>query len=64
MYFLESTQDRCMSVTAEFVTAEVLAKVTFTISDKKPALRVMKAAAAYYSLHILDFIDGKPKKAT
>jgi hypothetical protein len=66
MEFLESTQDRDASVTAEFVKAEVLAKVTFAMSEKDPALRVMKAVADYYSLHRnvrLDLINGKPKKA-
>jgi hypothetical protein len=65
MEFLESTQERDASVTAEFVKAEVLAKVTFSISEKDPALRVMKAVADYNSLHRnlrLDFINGKPKK--
>jgi hypothetical protein len=36
------------------------------MSEKDPALRVMKAVADYYSLHLnlrLDFINGKPKKA-
>jgi hypothetical protein len=36
------------------------------MSEKDPALRVMKAAADYYSLHRilrLDSINGKPKKA-
>jgi hypothetical protein len=64
--FLESTQERDASVTAEFVKTEVLAKVTFAMSEKDPVLRVMKAVADYYSLHrnlILDFINGKPKKA-
>jgi hypothetical protein len=51
MEFLESTQERDASVTAEFVKAEVLAKVTFAMSEKDPALRVMKAVADYYSLH-------------
>jgi hypothetical protein len=66
MDFLESTQDRDASVTAEFFKAEVLAKVTFAMSEKDTALRVMKAVADYYSLHRnlrLDFINGKPKKA-
>jgi hypothetical protein len=66
MEFRESTQERDESVTAEFVKAVVLAKVTFAISEKDPALRVMKAVADYYSLHRnlrLDFINGKPKKA-
>jgi hypothetical protein len=43
----------------------VLAKVTFAVSEKNLALRVMKAVADYYSLHRnlrLDFINGKPKK--
>jgi hypothetical protein len=66
MEFLESTQERDASVTAELVKAEVLAKVTFAISEKDPALRVMKAVADYYSLHRnlrLDFVNDKPKKA-
>jgi hypothetical protein len=66
MGFIESTQERDASVTAEFVKAEVLAKVTFAMSEKDPVLRVMKAVAEYYSLHgnlRLDFINGKPKKA-
>jgi hypothetical protein len=64
--FLESTQERDASVKAEFVKAEVLAKVTFVMSEKDSALRVMKAVADCYSLHRnlrLDFINGKPKKA-
>jgi hypothetical protein len=63
--FLQSTQERDASVTAEFVKAEVLAKVTFAMSEKYPALRVVKAVADYYSMHRnlrLDFINGKPKK--
>jgi hypothetical protein len=66
MEFLESTQEHDVSVTAEFVKAEVLAKVKFAMSEKDPALRVMKAVADYYSLHRnlrLDFINGKPNKA-
>jgi hypothetical protein len=66
MEFLESTQERDASVTAEFVKAEVLAKKTFAMSEKCPALRVMKAVSDYYSLHRnlrLDFINGKPKRA-
>jgi hypothetical protein len=57
--FLESTQERDASVTAEFVKAEVLAKLTFAISEKDPSLHVMKAFADYYSLYRnlrLDFI--------
>jgi hypothetical protein len=64
--FLETTQERDASVTAEFVKAEELSKVTFAMSEKDPALRIMKAVADYYSLHRnlrLDFINGKPKKA-
>jgi hypothetical protein len=66
MEFLESTQERDASVTAEFVKAEVLVKVTFAMSEKDPALRVMKAVADYYSLHRnlrLNLISGKPTKA-
>jgi hypothetical protein len=65
MEFLESTQERDASVTADFVKAEVLAKVTFVMSEKDPVLRVMKAVVDYYSLHRnlrLDFINDKPKK--
>jgi hypothetical protein len=66
MEYLESTQERSASVTAEYVRAEVLAKVSFTMLEKDPALRVTKAVADCYSLHRnlrLDFINGKPKKA-
>jgi hypothetical protein len=66
MEFLESTQERSASVTAEYDKAEVLAKVSFTMSEKNPALRVTNAVADYYSLHRnprLDFINGKPMKA-
>jgi hypothetical protein len=65
MEILESTQERDVSVTAEFVKAEVLAKVTFAMSDKVSAFRVMKAVADYYSLHRnlrLNFINVKTKK--
>jgi hypothetical protein len=65
MEFLESTQERDTSVTAEFVKAEVLAKVAFSMSEKDSAWRVMKAVADYYSLHRklrLEFINVKPKK--
>jgi hypothetical protein len=66
MELLEFTQERDASVTAEFVKAEVLAKVTFAMSKNDPALRVMKAVAGFYSLDRnlrLDYINGKPKKA-
>jgi hypothetical protein len=66
MGFLESTQERNATSTAEFVKAEVLAKVTFAMLEEDPTLLVMKAVADYYSLHRnlrLDFINGKPKKA-
>jgi hypothetical protein len=66
LVYLESTQERYASVTTEYVKAEVLAKVSFTISEKNPALRVKMAVADYNSLHRnlrLDFINGKPKKA-
>jgi hypothetical protein len=49
---------------AEFVKAEVLAKVSFTMSEKYPTLRVTKAVSDYYILHRklrLDFINGRPK---
>jgi hypothetical protein len=60
MEFLKSTQERDASVTAEFFMAEVLAGVTFAMSEKDPALRNMKAVADYYSWHrnlILDFMN-------
>jgi hypothetical protein len=66
MEYLESTQERSASVTARNVKAEVLAKVSFTMSEKDPALRVTKAVSDYYSLHRnlrLDLINGKPNKA-
>jgi hypothetical protein len=61
MGLFESTQKRDASVTAEFVKAEVLAKVMFAMSLKDPALRVLKAVSDYYSLHRnlkMDFING------
>jgi hypothetical protein len=64
MVFLESKQERDASVTAEYVKADRLAKVSFTMTEKDPALRVTKAVADYYSLHRnlrLNFINGKPK---
>jgi uncharacterized membrane protein YgcG len=66
MEFLESKKERDASVTAEFVKAKVLAKVTFAMSEKDTVLRVMKAVADYPLLHRnlrLDFINGKPKRA-
>jgi hypothetical protein len=66
MHYLEPTQERSASVTAEYVKAEVLAKVSFAISEKGSALRVTKAVTEYYSLHRnlrLDVINGKPKRA-
>jgi hypothetical protein len=66
MDYLGSTQEISASVTAEYVKAEVLAKVSFTMSEKKPALRVTKAVADIFSLHRnlrMDFINGKPKSA-
>jgi hypothetical protein len=66
MKFLDSIKERDASVTAEFFKAEVLAKVTFSMSEKVPPLRVTEAVSDYYSLHRnlrLDFINGKPKKS-
>jgi hypothetical protein len=63
MEYLECTQERSASATAEYIKAEVLEKVLFTMSEKDPALRVTKAVADYYSLHRnlrLDFTNGKP----
>jgi hypothetical protein len=64
MEYLESTKERSASITAEYVKAEVLEKVLFSMLEKDLALRVTKAVADYYSLHRnlrLDFI--KPKRA-
>jgi hypothetical protein len=66
MEYLESTQERDASVTAEYVKDRVLENVSFTMSERGPALRVTKAVADYYSLHKnlwLDLINGKPKRA-
>jgi hypothetical protein len=66
MEFHKSTQERDASFTAEFVKAEVLAKVTFAMSENESALRGMKAVADYFSLHRklkLDFVNGKRKNA-
>jgi hypothetical protein len=44
----------------------VLAKVSFAMSEKYPALRVRNAVADHYSLHRnlkLNFINGKSKRA-
>jgi hypothetical protein len=43
MEYLESMQEGSASVTAEYFKAEVLAKVSFAMSEKDPALRVTKA---------------------
>jgi hypothetical protein len=66
MEFLETTQEHDASVTADFVKAEVLAKLTLAISEKDPALRVIKAVTDCYSLRRnlrRELINGKPKKA-
>jgi hypothetical protein len=66
MEYLESTKERSASITAEYVKAEVLEKVLFSMLEKDLALRVTKAVADYYSLHRnlrLDFINDKPKRA-
>jgi hypothetical protein len=44
MEYLESTQEISASVTAEYVKAKVLAKVSFTMSEKDPALRGHKGS--------------------
>jgi hypothetical protein len=44
MEYLKSTQKRSSSVTAEYVKAEVLAKVSFTTSEKDPAPHGTKAS--------------------
>jgi hypothetical protein len=43
MDHLKSTQERDASVTAEYVKAERMAKVSFTMSENDPALSVAKA---------------------
>jgi hypothetical protein len=43
--FLKSTHERDASFKAEFVKAEVMAKVTFAMSETNPALRVIRAGA-------------------
>jgi hypothetical protein len=66
MEIIESTQESDASVTFEYLKADVLAKVTFAMSEKDPSLRDMKAVADNYSMHRnlrLTFINGKPKKA-
>jgi hypothetical protein len=50
MEYLESMQERSASVTAEYVKAEVLTKVSLEMSEENAALRVIKAVADYYSL--------------
>jgi hypothetical protein len=45
MNYLESTEELDASVTAEYVKAEVIANVSFTMSEKNPALHVTKAVA-------------------
>jgi hypothetical protein len=44
MESLESTKERSASVPAEYVKAKVLAKASFTISEKDPALRCHKGS--------------------
>jgi hypothetical protein len=51
MEYLEYTQERDATVTAEYVKADVLAKVSCTMSENDSALCVTKAVADYYSLH-------------
>jgi hypothetical protein len=66
MEYLESTQERSASFTVEYVKVEVLAKVSFAMSEKDLALRVKKAVADYYSLLRnlrLDFNNGNPKRS-
>jgi hypothetical protein len=45
MEYLEATQEISASVTAEYVKADMLAKVSLTMSERDPALRVTKAVA-------------------
>jgi hypothetical protein len=64
--YLTSMQERSASVTAEYAKAEVLGKVSFTMSETDPALCISKTVADYYSLLrnlILGFINIKLKKS-
>jgi hypothetical protein len=64
MEYLESTQERDASVVTEYVKAEMMAKVSLTMKENDPALRVTKAVADYYSLGRnmkLNFINSEPK---
>jgi hypothetical protein len=66
MEFLESTHEDAASALAELVKAEVLAKVTFAMSQKNMSLLVIKAVAEYYSFLWnlrLESNDGKSNKA-
>jgi hypothetical protein len=54
MEYIEYTQERTISITAESFKVAVLKKVSVTVSEKGPALRVTKAVADYYYLHIGD----------
>jgi exosome complex RNA-binding protein Csl4 len=66
MKILEPAQDSDASATADIVKAEVLAKVSYAVSRKDSALRVIKAVAKYHSLHTnlkLDYTSGKAKTA-
>jgi hypothetical protein len=66
MEYLESTQDQDAPVTVDFFRAEVLERMSFTMSEKDPALRVTRAVADYYYMLRkmgLDLINGEPKKA-
>jgi hypothetical protein len=58
MEYLEYMEERGASVTAEYVKAEVLAKVSYTMSEKDPSLRVTKVVADYYSLHRKQRLDS------
>jgi hypothetical protein len=50
--FLKSTQERDASVTAEFVKAEVLAKVTFAVSEKDPACSAARTNIVFTNSYV------------
>jgi hypothetical protein len=65
MEYLEYMQERNASVTAQFVKAVLLAKVSSIMAEKGPVLYITKEVGDYYSLHRYlgpDFVNCKPKK--
>jgi hypothetical protein len=65
MGFLESKQERAASARADFVKAWMLAKESFAMSEKNPAMRVIEAVAYHFSFHRnlkIHLMNGKLKK--